>query len=100
MKTRFELRPGFEKDAVRLPEVDKALARAADNVADEARRLTDSDRYRYGIKAEVGDNEKGDPVGRVNAMWWASGFIEFGTSVRRPEAPLRQALDSAVKRAL
>ncbi len=101
MTVRFEQHRGFEKDAVRLPEVDRALGRAAGNVADEARSLATSDRYKAGVIAEVGDDEHGDPVGRVSAMWWASGFIEFGTSDRRPEAPLRQALDSgAVKRAL
>lgn len=101
MTIRFEFRRGVEKDIVRLPEVDAALGRAVRAVTEEAARLTDSSHYRDGIKAEVGDNEHGDPVGRVNATWWASGFIEFGTSQRRAEAPLRQALDSgAVKRAL
>lgn len=101
MAVKFVLRAGAEKEIVRLPAVDAALERAVRYVAEEAIRFTESSRYREGIKPEVGDNEHGDPVGRVNATWWASGFIEFGTSQRRAEAPLRQALDSgAVKRAL
>jgi hypothetical protein len=96
MATRFDQRAGFKKDAPRESEILTVVGRIAEAVADEARSNTDSHRYRDGIKVEVGDDEHGDPVGRVNATWFASGFIEFGTSQQNPDAPLRHALDSAV----
>lgn len=70
------------------------LERATRHVLNEARRLSDSERYRSGLASEVDRDIRGRLLGRVNANWWASGFVEFGTISQPAEAPLRRALDS------
>lgn len=93
-RVRFVANRRAERALTTSPRVHLILGRASRQVLGEARRLSDSERYRNGLEAEVDRDIRGRLVGRVNANWWASGFVEFGTVNRPPEAPLRRALDS------
>ena len=93
--SRFKPTPGADQALIRQPAVLAALATASRQVETEAKRLAGpvSTRFEDGLDSVAGIDEHG-PVGRVNANWWASLFIEYGTATQPPRAILRQALDS------
>lgn len=102
-KVRFVLRPGYEDALERDSRMLRMLERVAGAVAAEARRIgpVATGDYVEGIRADVGVDDLGGVVGRVNAHDFKSWWIEAGTSRTRAHAPLRRALESgAARRAL
>lgn len=93
--SRFVPTPGVEQILASQRTMLAALAVPTSRVETEAKRLAGpiSSRFEDGIDSAVGIDEQG-PVGRVNAHWWGSLFVEFGTATQPPRAILRQALDS------
>lgn len=93
--SRFVSTPGIDQILARQPAILAALAAAAGRVESEAKRLAGpvSRRFEDGLDSTAGIDGQG-PVGRVNAHWWGSLFVEFGTATQPPRAILRQALDS------
>lgn len=98
--TRFVWRKGIDREVASSAGMRKLLADVADLIADETRRNAPkaSGRYRDGIESELALDDRGLPLGRVNAHHWTSHYVEFGTSQRPPQAPMRRAVDSGVAR--
>lgn len=91
--SRFVYRADAERILVRQPLALAALSAATKRVENQAKQLIRpySGRFADEIDSTIGVDEKG-PVGRVNAHWWGSLFVEFGTSTQVARAPLRRAL--------
>lgn len=97
---RIQIHRGVEKEIGRLPGMVPMLGRVAGAVVAEARRIAPEreGNYKRGLEADAGFDDDGDPVGRANANWFTSHFIEFGTVHTPVFAPLRKAMESGVAR--
>ena len=105
---RLVLKPGYETQFLRSPEMVKALGQAADHVAGEARRVAPREaalpkgrRKHYADMIDgVAGIQDGRALGRVLALHFTSLWVEFGTVNNEPHAPLRRGLDASAGRAL
>lgn len=96
---RFDYNRRCEQFLVRQPALVANLAARAKAGETQAIRLATpvSRRFADGIDSTAGIDTRG-AVGRVNANWWGSLFVEFGTRTQPPHPILRQTLDSMVGR--
>jgi hypothetical protein len=105
---RLQLTPGYERQLLRSPQLLVAMKRAADHIAAEAaRRAPREASLAEGRERHYADMIDGQAwigpagvVGTVNARHFTSLFIEFGTAHSPARAPLRQALDASMGKAL
>jgi hypothetical protein len=88
--------PMFEKELLRTLILEPDLKQASDDIADAAKAAAPVDEgdYRDGIETETGMGKDGIQ-GRVNATWWTSHFIEFGTDDTPTFAPMRRGAEAA-----
>lgn len=79
-----------------LPAVVAHVAEAAMNIAETAKALAPVDEgdYRDGIEAIWGI-EDGTAIGRVNANWFTSHWIEWGTNDTPTFAVITRAAEAA-----
>lgn len=81
------------------PVVRRAVDRAAEEIAAEARRWGEEHRvtgdYAAGIETEPGTARDGRPVNRVKATAPHSALVEYGTSDTPAFAPVRTAATTA-----
>lgn len=105
---RLQLKAGYERQLMASPEMRKALGKAADHVAGEAKQaaprepvLPKGRRKHYAdmIDGVTGTDAQG-PLGRVVALHFTSLWVEFGSVNNPPHAPLRRGLDASSGRAL
>jgi hypothetical protein len=92
--SRVELNPDLEAMLTRTRVLEDPLKEAADDIRDEAKRIAraeayDEGDYEDGIESEVVISD--GIAGRVKALDFKSGWIEFGTVKQSPKAPLRRA---------
>lgn len=93
MTARWVFRPdyvGISKLAF-LPGLGVPMMARATQVANTAKRLTDSRRVAEGILAEGPQLDSLGVLALVNAHHWTSAFVEFGTVDQPPTAMLRRA---------
>jgi len=97
--SRVVVRTDIERILSKQPGLVAALGKATDRIENEAVRLASpvSQRFADGIDSGVDVDSLG-MFGRVNANWWGSLFVEFGTVTQPPRAILRRALDTATSR--
>lgn len=89
---RFVPNPAFENQARRSTEMRAAMQRAAEEAADEARRLAPVDTGEYRASITVVTTAEG---ARVVADDDKATYIEFGTSDTPAFAPLRRGTEAA-----
>lgn len=103
-RVRLELDRNYQDVLLRSRDMHRMLERVAGAVSGEARRsapvgrYTHGGRYRDGIEPDVGKDDRGHLVGRVNAHHFTSWWIEGGTIRMRPRPVLRNALESGAAR--
>lgn len=99
-RVRLELDKDYERRLLASSEMRSMLGRVARAGAEAAKEIAPvggyahGGRYRDGIEPDVGENDKGDLVGRVNANYFTSWWLEAGTIRSRPFGVLRKALES------
>jgi hypothetical protein len=94
---KFVPTPGLDRSLERRPEVvAAAISKATAAVHREAKQAAASvsGRFAEGLSMDVGTDEAGQIVGRVNANWEFSLFVEFGNAHQNPRPILRRALDA------
>lgn len=105
----LRLTPGYELALEHQPEMLRGLERAADHVAEQARRyaprrhtLPEGRKKHYAdmLDGVAGYDTRGHAVGRVLALHFTSLWVELGTVHNEPAAPLRRGLDASQGRAL
>lgn len=96
MATRFVPNPAGLRELNRSREMQAAMAREAEEVADAARALAPQDEGDYvaSIGVEVTADAQGVKAQAV-ATDWKAGFIEFGTVDTPTFAPLRRGAEQA-----
>lgn len=96
---RLELDRNYKQVLLRSPEMRRMLERAAEAGVRDAQGIAPvggyghGGRYRDNISADVGMDDEG-LVGRINAHYFTSWWIEAGTSHSRPFGVLRLALEA------